>query len=503
MPGVRISTKLGLGLTLTSAVILGAYGYSQLQKEEHDLRTATEQAARLLATALQVAMENALRDGQAADVNEILESLDHRDPTVDVFVFDAQAVPLVRSPGSSQTLHLVEDASRRVLKTHHSLTHFAGPKKLSHLLIVLPLHSDDNTNVVGALAVVKPLDGLRQDLESTSRSTVLSVLTLITGISLVGWLLLMLYLQRPLERVVGAMRAVRGGDFTATVTPGSDDEVGEVVHAFNGMVKELGEARQRLSAEAESRLALEAGLRRVDKLAAVGQLSAGLAHEIGSPLLILNGRAQALAARAELPDDVRRNARILVEQSERIERIVRQLLDLARRKPSKLESLDALASVRAVVELLEFDARRRDVRLTFHSEEPLPRVLADGDGLQQVALNLLTNALRATPRGGEVRVTLAPSTFQPAPGLRERHGVRLSVEDTGVGMDDAALERVFEPFFTTWSAHGGTGLGLPMVKAIISEHGGAVTVTSRQGQGQGTHFIVHIPSEKEEGTGAV
>jgi signal transduction histidine kinase len=266
-------------------------------------------------------------------------------------------------------------------------------------------------------------------------------------------------------------------------------------------VKELGEARQRLSAEAESRLALEAGLRRVDKLAAVGQLSAGLAHEIGSPLLILNGRAQALAARAELPDDVRRNARILVEQSERIERIVRQLLDLARRKPSKLESLDALASVRAVVELLEFDARKRDVRLTFHSEEPLPRVLADGDGLQQVALNLLTNALRATPRGGEVRVTLAPSTFQRAPGLRERHGVRLSVEDTGVGMDGAALERVFEPFFTTWGAHGGTGLGLPVVKAIVAEHGGAVTVTSRQGQG--THFIVHIPSEKEEGAGAV
>ncbi|AEI63735.1 sensor histidine kinase [Corallococcus macrosporus] len=501
MPGVRISTKLGLGLTLTSAVILGSYGYSQLRKEEHDLRTATEQATRLLATALQVAMENALRDGQAADVDEILESLEHRDPTVDVFVFNAQGVPVVRSPGSSKTLHLVEDASRQVLKAPHALTHFAGPEKLSHLIVVLPLSSDDGGAAAGALTVLKPLDGLRQDLESTTRATVLSVLTLIAGISVVGWLLLMLYLQQPLERVVRAMRAVRGGDFTATVTAGGDDEVGEVVQAFNGMVKELGEARQRLSAEAESRRALEAGLRRVDKLAAVGQLSAGLAHEIGSPLLILNGRAQGLAARAELPEDVRRNARILVEQSERIERIVRQLLDLARRKPSRLEPLDALAPVRAVVELLAFDARKRDVRLAFHCEQPLPHVLADGDGLQQVALNLLTNALRATPRGGEVRVTLSPSTFQPAPGLRERRGVRLSVEDTGVGMEEAALERVFEPFFTTWSAHGGTGLGLPVVKAIIAEHGGAVTVASRAGQG--THFAVHIPSEKEEGTGAV
>jgi len=500
VPGVRISTKLGLGLTLTSAVILGAYGYSQLQKEEHDLRTATQQATRLLATALQVAMENALRDGQAADVDEILESLEHRDPSVDLFLFDARGAVVVRSPGSSETLHLVEDASHRVLKTRRSVTHFTGPDKLSHLLIMLPLINDDDA-VVGVLGVVKPLDGLRQDLESTTRTTVLSVLTLIAGISVVGWLLLLLYLQRPLERVVRAMRAVRGGDFTATVAPGGQDEVGEVVHAFNAMVRELGEARQRLSAEADSRLALEAGLRRVDKLAAVGQLSAGLAHEIGSPLLILNGRAQALAARAELPEDVRRNARILVEQSERIERIVRQLLDMARRKPSRLEPLDALAAVRAVVELLEFDARKRDVRLTFRCEAPLPRVLADGDGVQQVALNLIANALRATPRGGEVRVTLSPSSFQPAPGLRERRGVCLSVEDTGVGMDAEALERVFEPFFTTWGNHGGTGLGLPVVKAIVAEHGGAVTVTSREGQG--SHFAVHIPSETEEARGAV
>ncbi|AKQ70181.1 sensor histidine kinase [Myxococcus hansupus] len=500
MPGVRISTKLGLGLTLTSAIILGAYGYSQLQREEYDLRTATEQSTRLLATALQVAMENAFRDGQAGDVNEILESLERRDPTVDLFVFDARGAVMVRSPGSTQTLHLVEDASQRVLKTRHSLTHFAGPDKLSHLLVVLPLLSDDG-GAIGALGVVKPLDGLRQDLEHTTRATVLSVLTLIAGISVVGWLLLMLYLQQPLERVVRGMRAVRGGDFTATVVAGGDDEVGEVVHAFNAMVTELRVARLRLSEEADSRLALEAGLRRVDKLAAVGQLSAGLAHEIGSPLLILNGRAQALAARAELPDDVRRNARILVEQSERIERIVRQLLDLARRKPSRLEPLDALASVRAVVDLLEFDARKRDVRLTFHFEPALPQVMADGDGLQQVTLNLLTNALRATPRGGEVRVTLKPSTFQPAPGLRERHGVCLSVEDTGVGMDAAALERVFEPFFSTWGTHGGTGLGLPVVKAIVAEHGGAVTVTSQQGQG--SHFVVHIPSATEEGTGAV
>ncbi|GEN09054.1 Signal transduction histidine kinase [Myxococcus fulvus] len=495
--GVRIATKLGLWLTLTSALILGSYGYRQLQREEHELRTATEESSRLLATALQVAMENALRDGQGADVREMLESLEVKDPTVDVFVFDAKKGLVARSLGSSRTLPLVEAEALRVMEAHGVTSRFEGPEGLSHLSVVVPLRSDEG-GTVGALAVVNPLDGLRMDLERTRRSTVLSVLTLIAGISLVGWLLLWLHLQRPLERVVRAMRAVRGGDFSATVVVEREDEVGEMVHAFNAMVKELGEARGRLNVETEARISMEAGLRRVDKLVTLGQLSAGLAHEIGSPLLILGGRAQALASRTELPDDVRRNAGILVEQCERITRTVRQLLDLTRRKPPRREVLDVHLPVRAVVELLEHDARKRDVTLEFQVEAPLPRVLADGDGVQQVALNLLTNALRATPRGGRVRVTLAPSVFRSAPGLSERRGVCLCVEDTGVGIDEAQQARIFEPFFSTWTELGGTGLGLVVVKSIVADHGGAVSVTSRAGEG--SRFIVQLPAVEDEDT---
>ncbi|WP_326491799.1 ATP-binding protein [Myxococcus stipitatus] len=489
---MRISTKLGLGLTLTSAVILGSYGFSQLQKEERELRTATEQASRLLATALQVAMESALRDGQVADVGKMLESLELKDPSVDVFVFDARGSLVARSLGSSRSLPLIEADAGRVLRAHGGMARFGGDGGLEHLSIVLPLRDDSGASV-GALAVVEPLDNLRQDLESTRLSALLSTLTLIVGISAVGWLLMLLYIQRPLERLVGAMRAVRGGDFSTTVSAEREDEVGAVAHAFNAMVKELGEARGRLTEEVEARIALEAGLQRVDKLATVGQLSAGLAHEIGSPLLILGGRAQALAARAELPEDVRRNANILVEQSERIARTVRQLLDLSRRKPTRREVLDVSAPVRAVVELLEHEARKRDVRLTFEGGASLPNVLADGDGVQQVALNLLTNALRATPRGGTVRLALDAARFRMAPTLPERSGVCLSVEDTGAGMDAEHVARIFEPFFSTWADQGGTGLGLAVVKSIVAEHGGTLRVSSRPGEG--SLFQVYLPAE--------
>ncbi|WP_338869248.1 sensor histidine kinase [Myxococcus stipitatus] len=486
---MRISTKLGLVLTLTSASILGSYGYGQFRREEADLKSSAEHEARLLGVALQVAVENALRDGQAADVREMLESLEVKDPGVDLFVFNAQGKLVVHSWGGIKTLPLIESDVHPLTGAPRSVTRFHGPEGLSHLSFVFHLRDDDGSPL-GALALVKPLDALREDLKTTRRDVLLSVLTLIVGSSLVGWMLVVLYIQRPLGRLVGAMRSVVAGDFTANVVPHQRDEVGEVVLAFNAMVKELGAARNQLTAEVEARIALEAGLRRVDKLATIGQLSAGLAHEIGSPLLILGGRAQALAARTELPEDVRRNANILVEQVERISRIVQQLLDFSRRKPLRLEEMDILVSVRAVVDLLELEARKRNVRLEFSCPRPLPRVLADGDGVQQVALNLLTNALRATPQGGEVRVSLTPSAFQRA-GTSERQAVCLSVEDTGPGMSEDSMKHVFEPFFSTWSSSGGTGLGLAVVKAIMTEHGGAVSVVSPEGKGG--QFFVHFP----------
>jgi signal transduction histidine kinase len=144
------------------------------------------------------------------------------------------------------------------------------------------------------------------------------------------------------------------------------------------------------------------------------------------------------------------------------------------------------------------DARRRGVRLEFEAPEELPRVLADGDQLQQVILNLLGNALRATPRGGRVRLSLAPSHFRLPGSSTERASVSLVVEDTGVGMTEEVLAKVFEPFFTAWGDASGTGLGLAVVKSIVAEHGGTLAVDSRKDEG--TRFTVHLPVRDNQET---
>jgi signal transduction histidine kinase len=269
------------------------------------------------------------------------------------------------------------------------------------------------------------------------------------------------------------------------------DEIGKVAAEFNAMVKELAETRRRLLAEAEARSSLEKGLQRVDKMVTLGQLSAGLAHEIGSPLQILNGRARALSNRADISADVRRTVEILVAQTDRITDIVTQLLNLARRKSAQLGETDVSAATRTIVDLLEPEIKRRSISIEFDAADDLPRILADSDQIQQLALNLLTNALRAAAPGGHLRVTLRSAHFLDRIGEEDRPCVSLVVEDNGVGMDEAVLERIFEPFFTTWGADGGTGLGLAVVKAIVDEHGGTLAVSSKKNTG--TCFTVCLP----------
>lgn len=495
---MQLSTRLTLALTLTTAVLLGLYGARQLHREEAELRRAVEYDFRLLGTALQVAVENALRDRQPEDIQEIFDSLKPRAPATDVFVFDEDGSLRVSSRGRSAALSPLEEEVPRVLASRAPSVHFAGPGGLGYLVAVLPL-SREGGATGGALGMVRPLEDVREDLAATRGALFFSLLSQVGGIALVGWGLVLHYVRRPLGRLVAAMSAVRAGNLRTSVPVDRKDELGNVAGEFNMMLEELSAVRGRLAQEEESRRVLEAEVRRLDKLVTVGQLAAGVAHEIGSPLQILNGRARALAARGDVAADVRRNAEILVEQSDRITRIVQQMLDVARRRPARLEAVDARATAQTILELVALDARRKEVRMEFHAPELLPRVRADVDQLQQVVLNLLTNALKATPRGGLVTLSLAAASFHaPGSGVA-REGVALEVQDTGVGMGPEVLARLSEPFFSGWNDASGNGLGLAVVRSIVAEHGGTSTVTSREGEG--SRITIHLPAvpKQEEG----
>jgi len=492
---MKVWTKLALGFTATAIVIVGVYGAYQLSQEETDLRGAAERELRVTGTALQLAVANALRDQQLTDVRDTIDAVKMRDPSLDVLLFDNAGTMMAGSWGSGEAERLVRQAVIEAQSANTPIIRFDGRRGLSHLMGAFPLL--DETRHVGTLAIVRPLDELRRDLASETRSTLLALGTLVIGLVAAGWFLASFYVRAPLLELVRTMRSVRSGNLSAKASFTRADEMGAAVSEFNAMMSELADARQRLISEADAREELETRLQRADKLVTVGQLSAGLAHEIGSPLQVVNGRARALAARTDLPHEVTRSAEVLASQTDRITRIVEQLLTFSRQTVPAMAGVQLAAPVRDIVELFEPEARRHDVHLEFHCDDPLPPANVDVGQVQQVVMNLLRNAVYATKAKGRVRLSLTIGSLVKASGSQP--AVSLVVEDNGEGIPDSLFPRIFEPFFTTRSHTGGTGLGLAVVKTIVDAHGGTIAVASDPGQG--TRFTIQFPIAGESVAG--
>jgi signal transduction histidine kinase len=294
-----------------------------------------------------------------------------------------------------------------------------------------------------------------------------------------------------------------------------DDEVGDLAERFNEMTGSLREAREEILANVDAKLALEARLRHSEKLATIGQLAAGIAHEVGTPLNVISGRARQLERKMVDPAEVAKNAGIIATQTGRITKIIQQLLDFARRPASTRTRVDLQHVAKETLEFLEhqlnvsrveakvhpfaIDSTRTEGSAALLLPPDRPIVQGDADQLQQVCLNLCVNAIQAMPAGGALELSTR-ALVRRRPGLDVAEPGRyvvLEVADTGVGIPESDRERIFEPFYSTKSpspgeGKGGTGLGLSVSVGIIKDHDGWIEIASRAGGG--TIFRVFLPA---------
>lgn len=230
---------------------------------------------------------------------------------------------------------------------------------------------------------------------------------------------------------------------------------------------------------------IEQQLRQAERLAEVGTLAAGMAHEIGTPMNVILGRAEQLMRKTE-DETTRKGLATITAQVERITKIMNQLLTFARRKPSEPRRVNLGQTLEDCLEVLQDRIRRASIRVETQYEttvHPL-HVHADPDQMSQVFLNLFINAIHAMPDGGTLRISLEPF---------DSH-VKAVIADTGHGIPKEDLPKIFHPFFTTKEAGKGTGLGLTVVHNMVQEHGGSIAVESEPGKG--TTFTITLPSSK-------
>lgn len=234
-------------------------------------------------------------------------------------------------------------------------------------------------------------------------------------------------------------------------------------------------ANQAAVAIANARLVEQ--LRRTEQLKMLGQLSAGIAHEVRNPLLTIKGAAQYLQSKFKEESEEDEFASIIVEESDRINQLIAQFLDYARPAKPELQPMDVTECLDRTLTLVNVELRHAKIELVRDYAHGLSEVLGDKKQLGQVFLNLILNAIEAMPNGGTLRIQTTP----------ER---QIQISDTGVGMSTEEQERIFEPFYT--GKEHGLGLGLAIVKEIVSEHGGAISVESEKGKG--TTFTIILKS---------
>jgi signal transduction histidine kinase len=330
------------------------------------------------------------------------------------------------------------------------------------------------------------------------------MLLAIIAITLMTYFLFRHLVYKPIDSLLLAMSKAEEGDLAAEAPATVADEIGLLTSRFNRMLGRIRQMTEQLNLEqrqledrvheatgeiADRKAQLEeANLRlfemqrqltQLERLAAAGQLAAQFAHEVGTPLNLISGHVQLL--RARLRDErVITRLDIIAGQIERITNIVRSMLDSTRRPVPQFEPVDVNALLAQILDASQPTLMARNVELHTQINEELPPINADSDQLQQVFINLINNSLDAMPLGGRLEVST---------GL-DRNGVVIEVSDNGEGIAEDQIDLIFEPMFSTKRGRG-TGLGLTIVRQIVSEHYGEIEVRSRPGQR--TTFRITLP----------
>jgi two-component system NtrC family sensor kinase len=373
---------------------------------------------------------------------------------------------------------------------------------------VIPVQVAGKT--VGAIYVAESLAAEQAYLRRTIIQKVVLASALALGAALVIFWLTVRLVGRPIQLLREKTRRIGAGDLGHPLELGlaRNDEVAELAADVNAMCEDLAAARRRIDTETEGRLHALDQLRHADRLATVGTLASGIAHELGTPLGVVLVQARMIEERELGVDETAQSGKVIVDQVARITRVIRQLLDFARSRrsgaptdaggaqapqPMALERTDLQALSRGSVALIKPLCDRANVKLVINGGEPV-YAHTDAGLIEQVILNLVMNALQASEGGGQVRVTVARSHQEPPPELGQVAGefARITVEDDGSGIDPDILPRIFEPFFTTKEVGEGTGLGLAVSYGIVREHGGWIAVTSERGRG--SRFDVYLPT---------
>lgn len=504
---MRLGTKLIVLLVTTLIVTMLVHGYLSIQQDQENIVREMRVGMMGLSRSIQAALQYIYgEEAGIAATQKFIDGVGRRGNIHGLIVYDNSAKPIAVSVSLTDTQdfpHLdpapvLNIDPRPVLTTGKSIEGYTETRLYPLYYRVEPILSSEN-KMVGAFVLGRRGVGYNLTLEVRRNRIILTTSVLILVLGTLILFLVRRNVSLPIEDLIERIRAAGEGQWEKRIEVRAKNEIGSLALEFNQMCEKLQELYRRLLKEQQERLNLERNLRQSDKLASVGQLAAGLAHEIGTPLNIIGGRAEFLLRRSRSPEEIGDNLQIIRSQIDRIAGIVRQLLEFSRRREPAFREVELGLLLKKVTGLLAHKIDEKNVLVNIVIDVAMPTIQADPDQLQQVFINLFLNSLHALEQGGTIKITAQLARDGNANGGIEiaRKKVRIQFEDNGAGISAERLSQVFDPFFTTKDVGEGTGLGLSVSYGIVKDHGGEIRVDSTPGEF--TRFTIDLPVE-EPGT---
>ena len=343
----------------------------------------------------------------------------------------------------------------------------------------------------GCVEFLEPLT----EVDQYTRGTVYQTTTLMLSMLFCGAIVSLLGIRmvgRRLDSLIEKTQRIGAGDFSKPLQLPGHDELNQLAVALNEMSRQLEEQQQNLEAESTARLAAVEQLRHVDRLNTVGRLASGVAHELGTPLNVVAGRAELIAAGRLDEVQSRESAQVIKSEADRMTNIIRQLLDFARRRSPQRTMVDLRHVAEQCLELLRSLAAKQGVQLMIDAG-PALTANVDASQIQQVLTNLVVNAIQSMPEGGTVTIRMEQMRVRSPAVADAQEGdyCCIAISDEGIGIAQSDRGHLFEPFFTTKDVGEGTGLGLSVSYGIVQDHNGWIDVQSEPGSG--SCFTVFLP----------
>jgi signal transduction histidine kinase len=323
-------------------------------------------------------------------------------------------------------------------------------------------------------------------LKATQQALVAVSLCAILIGSVIIWFLVN-KVTEPLRELRNSAEAVGRGDFSRRVTVHSHDEFGELAVAFNRMTESVQLSRAQLEKTVDTLKTTQAQLVQSEKLSAVGEFVAGVAHELNNPLAAVMGFSEILRDTG-IDSPYGRQLELIYKAAQRCHKIVQSLLSFARRHQPERKPVSINELVESVLDIVAYPLRTGNIEVVTALDKNLPQIMADGHQIQQVMLNIINNArqaIEAHQASGKIRISSSATEMN----------VRITIHDSGPGISPENLRRIFDPFFTTKEVGKGTGLGLSLCYGIIKEHGGNIYAESPPGGGAA--FIIELPAFRD------